>query len=347
MDSSKKKRFIGFIATTAIIFLIGLVLSFAGINGVTGTHGFSALITFILAFMPILLVLIGMLFFGLPGMRVAPAAFILAVLFSFTYFMNSELGMSGEASAVWAQTWSGLKSAFFIVGLIFFSFLILDMMQQSGAMEIVKGAIAAISPDRRVQLILIGLFVPIFMEGAAGAGTPAAIAGPFLVGLGFDPILAVVVALMSDGVCTSFGGSGLTTMGGGADLVSAGVSTVDLNFSAAGMYHMIGILVMPFLILLLAYGKKAFKGKGIVGYALFSGIVGAVLMFLFSNYIGGFVTDMGVGVVGIIAAIIGTKIFRIETPEEYYYQVEDAQETVTNHPQLNEGKARKGKAKVA
>ena len=335
MDSSKKKRFIGFIATTAIIFLIGLVLSFAGINGVTGTHGFSALITFILAFMPILLVLIGMLFFGLPGMRVAPAAFILAVLFSFTYFMNSELGMSGEASAVWAQTWSGLKSAFFIVGLIFFSFLILDMMQQSGAMEIVKGAIAAISPDRRVQLILIGLFVPIFMEGAAGAGTPAAIAGPFLVGLGFDPILAVVVALMSDGVCTSFGGSGLTTMGGGADLVSAGVSTVDLNFSAAGMYHMIGILVMPFLILLLAYGKKAFKGKGIVGYALFSGIVGAVLMFLFSNYIGGFVTDMGVGVVGIIAAIIGTKIFRIETPEEYYYQVEKK----TEKPKYGVGRA--------
>ena len=144
MDSSKNKRFIGFIATTAIIFLIGLVLSFAGINGVTGKHGIFALITFILAFMPILLVLIGMLFFGLPGMRVAPAAFILAVLFSFTYFMNSELGMSGEASAVWAQTWSGLKSAFFIVGLIFFSFLILDMMQQSGAMEIVKGAIAAI-----------------------------------------------------------------------------------------------------------------------------------------------------------------------------------------------------------
>jgi L-lactate permease len=143
MDSSKNKRFIGFIATTAIIFLIGLVLNFAGINGVTGSHGFPALITFILAFMPILLVLIGMLIFGLPGMRVAPAAFVLAVLLSFTYFMNSELGFNGEASAVWAQTWSGLKSAFFIVGLIFFSFLILDMMQTSGAMEIVTSAIAA------------------------------------------------------------------------------------------------------------------------------------------------------------------------------------------------------------
>ncbi len=323
---SKNKKFIEFIITTAVIFLIGLVFSFAGINAVTGDHGFPALITFILAFMPIILVMIGMLGFGLPGIRVAPAAFVLAVLLSFTYFINKELGFGGEASAVWGQTYSGLKSAFFIVGLIFFSFLILDMMQHSGAMDIVKNAIATISPDRRVQLILIGLFVPIFMEGAAGAGTPAAIAGPFLVGLGFDPVLAVVVALMSDGVCTSFGGSGLTTMGGGADLVSAGVSTTDLNFAAAGMFHMIGILVMPFLILFLAYGKKAFKGKGIVAYALYSGICGGLLMFLFSNIIGGFVTDMGVGVVGIIFAVIGTKIFKIETPEEYFYQVEKKDE---------------------
>ena len=192
--ASKNKKFIEFIITTAVIFLVGLVLNFAGINAVTGNQGLPALITFILAFMPIILVMIGMLGFGLPGMKVAPAAFVLAVLLSFTYFMNSELGFNGEASAVWAQTYSGLKSAFFIMGLIFFSFLILDMMQNSGAMDVVKNAIATISPDRRVQLILIGLFVPIFMEGAAGAGTPAAIAGPFLVGLGFDPVLAVVVA---------------------------------------------------------------------------------------------------------------------------------------------------------
>ncbi len=318
MSNSVNKKYIGFIAVTAVIFLAGLVLTLAGHDAASGSFG---LIAFILAFMPIILVLIGMLGFDLSGMKVAPFAFILAVLLSFTYFMNKDLGFGGEAAAVWAQTYSGIKSAFYIVGLIFFSFLILDMMQNSGAMDIVKDAIARISPDRRVQLIIIGLFVPIFMEGAAGAGTPAAIAGPFLVGLGFDPVLAVVVALMSDGVCTSFGGSGLTTMGGGADLVSAGVSTVELNFGAAGFFHMIGILIMPFLILFLAYGKDAFKGKGIIPYACFTGICGAALMFVFSNYIGGFVTDMGVGVLGIVMAVIGTKLIKIDTPKEMFYEV--------------------------
>lgn len=316
-DQNSSKKFWGFVLTTAIIFLIGLVMTLTGTTAANATHGFPAFITFVLAFMPILLVLIGMVGFDLPGMKVAPFAFVLAVLLSFTYFMNQELTFGAEAAAVWAQTWSGIKSAIFIVGLIFFSFLILDMMQTSGAMDVVKRAIAGISADRRVQLIIIGLFVPIFMEGAAGAGTPAAIAAPFMVGLGFDPVLAVVVALMADGVCTSFGGAGLTTMGGGQDLVAAGISTPDLNFAAAGLFHMIGILVMPFLIIAFAYGKKGFKGKGIVAYALYAGIIGGLLMLVFSNFIGGFITDLGTGLAGIILAILGTKIIKIDTPEEF------------------------------
>ncbi len=319
-QSGASRNYVYFMLVALLIFVIAFFLL---LNGISGTnfeeHGlFIQIITFFLAFMPILLVLIGMLGFNLSALKVSPFAFLLAVLLSYTFFANMEHDPVSLARAIWSQTWSGIVSSFYIVGLILFSFLILDMMQTSGAMDIVKGRLARISGDRRVQLIIIGLFVPIFMEGAAGAGTPAAIAAPFLVGLGFDPVLAVVVALMSDGVCTSFGGSGLTTMSGGAELVRQGISTQDLNFAAAGWFHMVGILVMPFLILVFAYGKKAFKGKGIVGYALYCGIIGALLMLIFSNLIGGFVTDMGTGLVGIVFAIIGLKLFKIETPKELY-----------------------------
>lgn len=314
-------NYVWFMLVTLLIFVVAFALMLGGIHGSNfQEHGaLIQVITFFLAFMPILLVLIGMIGFDLSALKVAPFAFLLAVLLSYTFFANMEHGPVELARAIWAQTWSGIKSSFFIVGLILFSFLILDMMQTSGAMDIVKAKLAAISGgDRRVQLIIIGLFVPIFMEGAAGAGTPAAIAAPFLVGLGFDPIVAVVAALMSDGVCTSFGGSGLTTMSGGADLVSAGVSNTDLNFAAAGVYHMIGILVMPFLLIIFAYGFKGFKSKGIKGYCLWCGVIGALLMLVFSNFIGGFITDMGTGLIGIIFAILGLKIFKIETPKELY-----------------------------
>ena len=315
------RNYVWFMLVTLLIFAVAFALLLGGISGTNfQEHGaLIQVVTFFLAFMPILLVLIGMLGFDLSALKVAPFAFLLAVLLSYTFFANMEHGPVDLARAIWAQTWSGIVSSFYIVGLILFSFLILDLMQTSGAMDIVKSKLAAISGgDRRVQLIIIGLFVPIFMEGAAGAGTPAAIAAPFLVGLGFDPVVAVVAALMSDGVCTSFGGSGLTTMSGGADLVSAGVSNTDLNFAAAGVFHMIGILVMPFLLIIFAYGFKGFKGKGIVGYCLYSGVIGAALMLIFSNFVGGFVTDMGTGLIGIIFAILGLKIFKIETPKELY-----------------------------
>ena len=314
-------NYVWFMLVTLLIFVVAFALMLGGIHGSNfQEHGaLIQVITFFLAFMPILLVLIGMIGFDLSALKVAPFAFLLAVLLSYTFFANMEHGPVELARAIWAQTWSGIKSSFFIVGLILFSFLILDLMQTSGAMDIVKGKLAEITGgDRRIQLIIIGLFVPIFMEGAAGAGTPAAIAAPFLVGLGFDPVVAVVAALMSDGVCTSFGGSGLTTMSGGQDLVAAGVSNTDLNFAAAGVFHMIGILVMPFLLIIFAYGFKGFKGKGIKGYCLYSGIVGAVLMLIFSNFIGGFITDMGTGLIGIILAIVGLKIFKVETPKELY-----------------------------
>lgn len=314
-------NYVWFMLVTLLIFVVAFALMLGGIHGSNfQEHGaLIQVITFFLAFMPILLVLIGMIGFDLSALKVAPFAFLLAVLLSYTFFANMEHGPVELARAIWAQTWSGIKSSFFIVGLILFSFLILDLMQTSGAMDIVKGKLAEITGgDRRIQLIIIGLFVPIFMEGAAGAGTPAAIAAPFLVGLGFDPVVAVVAALMSDGVCTSFGGSGLTTMSGGQDLVAAGVSNTDLNFAAAGVFHMIGILVMPFLLIIFAYGFKGFKGKGIKGYCLYSGIVGAILMLIFSNFIGGFITDMGTGLIGIILAIVGLKVFKVETPKELY-----------------------------
>ena len=199
-------NYVWFMLVTLLIFVVAFALMLGGIHGSNfQEHGaLIQVITFFLAFMPILLVLIGMIGFDLSALKVAPFAFLLAVLLSYTFFANMEHGPVELARAIWAQTWSGIKSSFFIVGLILFSFLILDMMQTSGAMDIVKAKLAAISGgDRRVQLIIIGLFVPIFMEGAAGAGTPAAIAAPFLVGLGFDPVVAVVAALMSDGVSGS------------------------------------------------------------------------------------------------------------------------------------------------
>ena len=82
--------------------------------------------------------------------------------------------------------------------MVFGAFTILNLLRETGAIDDVKSTIARISDDRRVQLIVIGMMLPIFLEGAAGAGAPAAIAAPFLVALGFDPVTSIAIALLGD-----------------------------------------------------------------------------------------------------------------------------------------------------
>lgn len=106
---------------------------------------------FVFALSPLTVVLVGILGFKQPAKRVAPLALI----------------------------WKGIKEGLKIVLMVFGAFVILNILRKTGAIEDVKATIAHISDDRRVQVIIIGLMLPIFLEGAAGAGSPAAIAAPF------------------------------------------------------------------------------------------------------------------------------------------------------------------------
>ena len=178
--------------------------------------------------------------------------------------------------------------------------------------------------DRRVQLIIIGMFVPIFLEGAAGAGAPAAIAAPFLVALGFDPITAIVVALLGDATPCSWGGAGLTTIMGGARLVEQGLSTAALNSAMVGRIHMFGALIIPFIIVGLAFGRKGYKG--VVPYLCYAGVTCGGVMFGLSNYVGPEVTSMGTGLISIVLSVFYVKHVKIDTPEEFRYQTSASHE---------------------
>ena len=174
--------------------------------------------------------------------------------------------------------------------------------------------------DRRVQLIVIGMMVPIFLEGAAGAGAPAAIAAPFLVALGFDPITAIAVALLGDATPCSWGGAGLTTINGGASLVEAGISTNALNSAMVGRIHMFGAMIIPFIMVAIAFGRKGFKG--IVPYLCYAGVTTGTVMFLLSNFVGPEVTSMGTGLISILLSVAYVKFVPIKTPEEYTYKID-------------------------
>ena len=273
---------------------------------------------FFLALSPLLVVLVGILGFRKPAMKVAPLALLWTLALAFTWFNVQGLSFNDNVNVLDALVWKGIKEGMKIVLMVFGAFVILNMLRRTGAMEDVKNTIAKISDDRRIQAVIIGMLLPIFLEGAAGAGAPAAIAAPFLVALGFDPVTAIVMALLGDATPCSWGGAGLTTIFGGSALVEAGISTVALNSAMVGRIHMFGVLILPFLVTFVGFGGKGFRGA--MPYLTFTGVTTCLTMFFLSNCVGAEVTSMGTGLISIFLSVLYVKMFKVNTPDEYRYR---------------------------
>lgn len=273
-------------------------------------------LNFLIALSPIIVVLVGILAFHQSAKKVAPIALIWTLILAFTYFNVTGATFAENVKTYDALLWKGIKEGLKIVLMVFGAFVILNILRETGAIEEVKNTIARISDDRRVQVVIIGMMLPIFLEGAAGAGAPAAIAAPFLVALGFDPVTSIALALLGDATPCSWGGAGLTTINGGAALVDAGISTVALNSAIVGRIHMFGVLIIPFLMIAMTFGKKGFRG--LLPYLFFAGITTSATMFVLSNFVGAEVTSMGTGIISILLSVLYVKLIGVKTPEEYH-----------------------------
>jgi L-lactate permease len=163
----------------------------------------------ILAASPILVVLVGMIGLKKPAVLVTPVAMVYSLFLGFIYFHGSAAGMALSLKV-------GILDGARIVWLIFGAFTILMMMMGTGAMDKIKEVISGLANDRRIHVMIIAVMFGVFLEGASGAGTPAAICAPFLVGLGFSPLLSATATLIANSVPVSWGGAGVTTIMGSA-----------------------------------------------------------------------------------------------------------------------------------
>ena len=151
-------------------------------------------LNFLMALSPIVVVLVGILGFKKSAKTVSPIALAWTLILAFTYFNLDGLTFAENVKVLDPLVWKGIKEGLKIVLMVFGAFTILNLLRETGAIEDVKATIAQISDDRRVQVVIIGMMLPIFLEGAAGAGAPAAIAAPFLVALGFNPTTSIAIA---------------------------------------------------------------------------------------------------------------------------------------------------------
>ncbi len=214
-----------------------------------------------MAISPILIVMIGIV-----GLK-KPATIVSAIALIYTIFVTMFYGnFKLENDVLFSETTKGIIEGAKMVFVIWSAFLILNMLINTGAMDKIKEIIANLTLDKRKQFIIIAFCFGGFLEGVAGAGTPAAIAAPFLVALGIPPVFAIVGALVFNGIAASLWAAGLTTIGGFAAFLDV-VDVMDIS-KYTSFIHFFGALLAPILVLVILWGKRALD-KGIVKFALF------------------------------------------------------------------------------
>ena len=148
-----------------------------------------------------------------PASQAMPFAYIVAAALALIVW-------EVPAVRVAAASLNGLIVAVTMLHVVFGAILLLNTMQASGALHTIRQGFTDVTPDRRVQVIIIAWLFGSFIEGSAGFGTPAAVAVPLLVGLGFPAMAAVMAGMIIQSTPVSFGAVGLPILLG----VSSGLS---------------------------------------------------------------------------------------------------------------------------
>ncbi|PAR70249.1 lactate permease, partial [Vibrio metoecus] len=140
----------------------------------------------LVAFSPIVVAAILLVGLNWPAKKAMPVAFALTVAIALIFWDMS-------ANRVIASVLQGLGITVSVLWIVFGAIFLLNTLKYTGAITTIRNGFTNISPDRRVQAIIIAWCFGSFIEGASGFGTPAAIAAPLLVAIGFPALAAVLM----------------------------------------------------------------------------------------------------------------------------------------------------------
>jgi lactate permease len=191
---------------------------------------------------------------------------------------------------------------------IFSAMLLYNITVETGHFAVVRRSVAGLSADARIQAVLIGFAFGAFLEGAAGGGTPVAICGAIMVGLGFDPFLAAVLCLIANTSPVAFGGLGtpLITLSG-----VTGLPTETLSVMAGHQLPILSFFVPLYMVKCMCSWRQTLE---IWPALLVAGGSFALFQFTFATihvYLPGVVlypmTDIGGGIFSLLltAAFLG------------------------------------------
>ncbi|WP_391090862.1 lactate permease LctP family transporter [Vibrio sp. NH-UV-68] len=272
----------------------------------------------LVAFSPIVVAAILLVGLNWPAKRAMPIAFGLTVVIAlFAWDMST--------TRVLASVFQGLGITISVLWIVFGAIFLLNTLKHTGAISTIRNGFTNISPDRRVQAIIIAWCFGSFIEGASGFGTPAAIAAPLLVAIGFPAMAAVLMGMMIQSTPVSFGAVGTPIIVGvnkGLDThnisqaLLANGSTWDaylqqITSSVALIHACVGTMIPVLMAMMLTrfFGKNKSwtEGIDILPFAIFAGLAFTIPYALTGVFLGAEFPSLIGGLVGLSVVVSAAK----------------------------------------
>ena len=247
---------------------------------------------------PVAVLLIALAFFHMRAHLAAGLALLIGIGIAALVF-----GMPAQMAAKAAGY--GIAAGLFPIGWIVLNIIFLHRLTTlNGYFKVLQDSIGGITEDRRLQLLLVAFCFGAFFEGAAGFGTPVAVTGAILIGLGFSPLAASGLALIANTAPVAYGALGAPV------IALAGVTGIDL----LQLSSMIGRQLPFFSVLVpfwLIWAFAGFRGmRDIWPAILVAGVAFAVPQFLVSNYHGPWLVDVIASIVSMGSLTLFLKVWK-------------------------------------
>lgn len=227
------------------------------------------------------------------------------------------------ATAAGAVAYGAAFGLFPIGWIVFWAILLYRITVETGKFEIIKDSVGSLTGDHRLQALLIAFAFGAFIEGAAGFGTPVAVAAAMLTGLGFSPFYAAGICLLANTAPVAFGSIGipLVTLQG-----ITGLPMTALSSNVGRICAPVSLLIPAYLVVVMS----GFRGlAGVLPAAAVCGVAFASSQFLVSNFLGPYLTD----IVGSLSSILSlVLLLRIWKPRDNFHLDGRPSKTPPRHP---------------
>jgi lactate permease len=261
----------------------------------------SEVLSTLVAALPVV-VLLGLIASGkVKAHLAAPIALVVALLVA-SWAFTMPAGMAVRAGIL------GLAVGFFPIGWIVLNVLFLYRLTvEKGKFQVMQQIIGGVTADRRLQLLLVAFAFGAFFEGASGFGTPVAVTGAILIGLGFSPLAASGLSLIANTAPVAYGALGTPIQG------LASVTGLDPYLLGAMVGRQLPFfsLIVPFWLIWVFAGWRGMKE--VWPAILVTGVSFAIPQYLISNFVNPWIVDIGASLISMACLIAFLKVWKPKT----------------------------------